>query len=78
MPEALALFLQYGLPVLLQLAADKNVINEEQKLLIQALAATEEFLGNVEIVEKFPNDKNGQFEEREPSATNINREDVTG
>jgi hypothetical protein len=71
MPEALAVFLEYGLPVLLQLAADKNVINEEQKLLIQALAATEEFLGNVVIVEKFPNNKNGSFEEREPSDTNL-------
>jgi hypothetical protein len=71
MPEALALFLEYGLPVLLQLAADKNVINEEQKLLIEALAATEEFLGSLKIEEKFPNNKNGTFEEREPSDTNL-------
>jgi hypothetical protein len=78
MPPLLTFALETAIPLLLKLAADKNVINEEQKLSMEALVATEDFLGKLKTEDIYPSGVNGQFEEREPSASNINREDVTG
>jgi hypothetical protein len=60
MPPLLTFALETAIPLLLQLAKDKNVINEEQKLSMEALIATEEFLGDLEVEEKFPTGVNGQ------------------
>jgi hypothetical protein len=65
------------IPWVIQKLFDTQIINAEQKLVADSLVETEQLLGELKAEAVFPTDKNGQFEEREPSASNINREDVT-
>jgi len=59
MPPLATFALETAIPLLLQLAKDKGVINEAQKLEFEALAATEDFLGSLKAEYTYPDSKNG-------------------
>ena len=54
MPPLLTFALETAIPLLLKMAADNIVINEKQKLSMEVLVATEDFLGKLQTEDIYP------------------------